>query len=61
MECDFFHAPLGSKGCKYQKHTIVFGNEQRRALIKQAETTEQQKAYAQQPNSVAVYWQKYEE
>ncbi len=61
LGCDFFHAPLGSKGCKYKKRTIVFADKQRRTLIKEATTVEEQQAYAKQPNSVAVYWQKNEE
>jgi len=58
LDCDFFHAPVGSKGCEYEKRTNVFGNEQREALIKQATTPEEQQSYAKQPNSVAVYWEK---
>lgn len=57
-DCDFFHAPVGGKGCEYEKRTNVFGNEQREALIKLATTPEEQQAYAKQPNSVTVYWEK---
>jgi len=27
MDCDFFHAPLGNKGCEYKKRTIVYDEE----------------------------------
>jgi hypothetical protein len=60
-DCDFFYAPMGNKGCKYQKRTNVFGDEQRRALVQQATTAEEQQAYAKQPNSVTVYWERKEE
>jgi len=61
LDCDFSHAPLGSKGCEYKKHTNIFNGEQRRALIQQATSLEQRKAYEQLPNSVTVYWEKQEE
>jgi hypothetical protein len=60
-DCDFFYAPLGNKGCQYKKRTNVFGDEQRRAFMQQATTTEEQQAYAKQPNSVTVYWEKKED
>jgi hypothetical protein len=58
LDCDFFRAPLGNKGCEYKKTTNVFADEERKALVQQATTEEQRKAYEQQPNSVAVYWEK---
>ena len=60
-DCDFFHAPLGGKGCRYQKRTNVFGAEQRRVLVQQATTTEDRQIYEREPNSVSVYWEKVEE
>jgi hypothetical protein len=61
LDCDFLHAPLGGKGCQYRKRTNVFGDEQRRALIQQATSVEQQQTYEKEPNSVTVYWDKEEE
>jgi hypothetical protein len=60
LDCDFFYAPLGNKGCDYKKRITVFGGEQRRALIQQATSEEQRKAYEDEPNSVTVYWEKQE-
>jgi hypothetical protein len=57
-DCDFFHAPVGNKACDYKKATNIFGDEQRNALVQQATTDEERKAYEQQPNSVTVYWEK---
>ncbi len=59
--CDFLHAPLGSKGCEYKKNTSIFGDEQRQALIRQATTAEDQQRYAKQPNAVTVYWEEEED
>jgi hypothetical protein len=59
--CDFFRAPVGSKGCEYKKSADVFGPEQRQALIQEATTPEERQAYARRPNSVSVYWEKEEE
>ncbi len=61
LDCDFFHAPLGGKGCQYNKRTNVFGEEQRQALIREARTAEEQQTYAKEPNSVNVYWEKAED
>ncbi len=61
MDCDFFHAPLGDKGCEYKKDVLVFDEEQRQALIKRATTAEEQQTFAKQPNSVGVHWEKKEE
>jgi hypothetical protein len=61
LDCDFLQAPLGNKGCEYKKRTNIFGDEQRRALIQQATTAEEKQTYANQPNSVTVYWEKEEE
>ncbi len=61
LDCDFFYAPVGDKGCHYKKADTIFSDEQRRALIQRASTTDEQKAYQEQPNSVAVYWEKEEQ
>lgn len=61
LDCDFLHAPLGSKSCQYKKRTDVFGEDQRRALVQQATTEREQQAYAKRPNSVTVYWVKQED
>ena len=61
LDCDFFHAPLGDKGCRYKKQTNIFNDEQRRALTQRASTVEEQRAYQEQSNSVAVYWEKEEQ
>ena len=59
VDCDFLHAPLGSKGCKYEKMTVPFGDEDRRAMIQAVTTTpEERLRYPQMPNSVSVYWNK---
>ncbi len=60
-DCDFLHAPIGSKGCKYAKKTTVFGAEERKALIERSTTPEDQRWYEQQPNSVTAYWEKEED
>jgi hypothetical protein len=57
-DCDFLYAPLGNKGCRYEKRTNVFGDEQRRTLMQQATTTEERQEYTKQPNSVTLYWEK---
>jgi hypothetical protein len=61
LSCDFLHAPLGGKGCEYTKHTSVFGDKERQALVGQATTTEDQQTAAKRPNSVTVYWEKDED
>jgi hypothetical protein len=61
LDCDFFHAPVGGKGCHYKKQATIFGDEQRRELIQRASTMEERKAYQEQPNSVAIYWEKDEQ
>jgi hypothetical protein len=61
QDCDFFHAPIGDKACDYEKKTQVFGDEERKALMQQAATPDERKHYAQEPNSVTVYWDKTEE
>ena len=61
VDCDFFHAPLGLKGCTYEKRTNVFGDEQRQALIRQATTGEGRLSATNRPNAVTVYWDKTED
>lgn len=61
LDCDFFHAPLGGKGCDYEKKTTVFGDEERNKLIEEATTPQDKDRYRQQPNSVFVYWDKKED
>jgi len=60
LDCDFTHAPLGGKGCQYEKRTTVFGDAERQALVRQATTTEEKQTAAKQPNTVVVYWEKKE-
>jgi hypothetical protein len=60
-DCDFLHTPLGSKDCHYRKHSDVFGDEQRRALIQRATTPEEAREYSQRPDTVTVYWERVEE
>lgn len=60
LDCDFLRAPFGAKGCQYEKRTNVFGDEERRSLIRQATTTEEKQNASNQPNAVAVYWEKKE-
>lgn len=57
-DCDFFHAPLGSKGCHYNKEKDIFAAEERRKLMQQATTPEERQEIAARPNTVIVYWQK---
>lgn len=56
--CDFLHAPIGSKSCTYKKDTMIFGENERRILIAAANTPEDRAAASKQPNSVVVYWDK---
>ena len=61
LDCDFLHAPLGSKGCTYKKHARVFGDKERQALIRQTTNTEEQQTHATQPNSVTISWEREED
>lgn len=61
LDCDFIHAPLGSKGCHYEKEKVVFGNEERRKSMQEATTQEERTEIANRPNTVVVYWQKKED
>jgi hypothetical protein len=60
-DCDFLHAPLGSKGCEYKKATMIFGLKERRKLVAEANTPEDRASASQQPNTVVVYWEKKEQ
>jgi hypothetical protein len=46
LDCDFLHAPLGGKGCEYEKRT----------LVQPASPQSTQNG----PNTVVVYWEKKE-
>jgi hypothetical protein len=61
LDCDFFHAPLGGKGCDYKKQTEVYGPKERNAMIQEATTPELKRMYEQLPNSVSVHWNKEED
>jgi hypothetical protein len=61
LDCDFLHVPMGGKGCEYKKRTSVFGPAERKALVQQSATPEEQRRYEQQPHSVSVYWEKQED
>jgi hypothetical protein len=39
-DCNFWHAPLGGKGCDYKKHVEKFGAADRKALVDLATTVE---------------------
>lgn len=59
--CDFLYSPIGNKGCHYKKDTIIFGNEQRAELARQATSDEERQETAKRPNYVIVYWEKKED
>jgi hypothetical protein len=60
-DCDFLHAPLGSKGCHYKKQKLVFADDERRKLMQEATTPEERQQVAARPNTVIVYWEKKED
>jgi hypothetical protein len=60
-DCDFLYAPIGTKKCRYEKDTVVFGDKERRALIAAATTPEDRMEASKRPNSVVVYWGKKDE
>src|ERR1700730_16709247 len=49
--CDFFHAPMGSKSCSYKKRTEVFGDKEREALVESSLPGDKDDA-RKKPNSV---------
>ena len=61
-DCDFLHVPRGGKNCKYEKMTVPFGDEERKAMMQAVTTTpEERLRYQQMSNSVSVYWNKQED
>ncbi len=59
FDCDFFHAPIGDKGCHYKKNTDFFDNEKRKKLLEQTTLTDEERQEIKNtPNSVTVYWEK---
>ena len=58
--CDFLHAPLGSKSCSYKKRTDIFGDKERKALVESSLPEDKDNVW-KKPNSVLVYWDKQEE
>jgi hypothetical protein len=58
--CDFLHAPMGSKSCSYKKRTEVLGDKERKALF-ESSLPEDKADASNKPNSVLVYWAKQEE
>ena len=58
--CDFLHAPMGSKSCSYKKKTDIFGPKERAALVESSLPVDKADA-RNKPNSVLVYWDKQEE
>jgi hypothetical protein len=59
-DCDFLHAPIGTKQCSYKKDKSIFGEEQRRVNVESAPAEDKQ-AEANKPNMVFVYWGKKDE
>lgn len=57
-DCDFFYSPIGNKSCHYKKSTVIFGEEQRTEIARQATSEEERQEIAKRPNYVIVYWQK---
>jgi len=57
-DCDFLHAPIGTKRCSYKKTTVTFGEKERQILIGLATTPEEKAQSAKEPNSVTVDWEK---
>jgi hypothetical protein len=47
-DCDWLRAPIGAKGCHYNKIVAPFAAEQRRQPVEQA----------RMPNSVTISWEK---
>jgi hypothetical protein len=60
-DCDFIHAPLGSKRCSYKKSTNIFADDERKALVERATTPQEKQEASQRPNLVMVYWEKEDE
>jgi hypothetical protein len=60
-DCDFIHAPLGSKQCSYKKSTNIFADDERKALVERATTPQEKQEASQRPNLVMVYWEKNDE
>jgi hypothetical protein len=60
-DCDFTHAPIGDKGCSYEKKAEVFGEAQRKQLLQNATTAGERYEIQNRPNSVLIYWEKKEE
>ena len=56
--CDFFHAPIGGKGCEYRKQVERFGPKERQALVDAATTQQEKRTLENLPNSVRIYWAK---
>lgn len=61
LDCNFFHAPLGGKGCDYKKQLETYGPKERNAMSHDATTPELKRFYEQLPNSVIVHWDKEED
>jgi|ERR1051326_2529398 hypothetical protein len=61
LNCDFMHAPLGSKGCHYKKNKFVFGDAERSKLLQDAATPAERQEISARPNTVMVYWEKKED
>jgi hypothetical protein len=60
-DCDFIHAPIGSKRCLYKKSTNIFADDERKALVERATTSQEKQEASQRPNLVIVYWEKNDE
>jgi hypothetical protein len=60
-DCDFLHAPIGTKRCSYKKHALIFGEKDRQILIGVSTTPEEKATAAKEPNSVTVTWDRKEE
>jgi hypothetical protein len=58
VDCDWGHAPLGSKGCHYVKSVNGFGPHERQRLIDQATTAEQREEFQKLPYNATVSWEK---
>lgn len=58
LDCDWWHAPLGDKGCHYQKTATGFGPADRRRLIEQASTPQERQNAQQTPLWAIVGWER---
>src|SRR5262249_30252961 len=57
-DCDFIHAPIGSKQCSYKKQVLKFTDVEKRELAEKMNTVAEKDEVARRPNTVTVYWER---